>query len=158
MRPMASEDKRFSWSVRSVVMVALVNVMVFLGLVAVLERGTRLLVGLKWGETAYLKFGVKYPAVNFSHVGSQFYRDTGDYLVFHPMVHSSVEWAKGPVRINKFGFRGRDFALEKPQEVFRIITMGESSTFGFHVSDDNAWPYLINEKFKGRPLMVGLWR
>jgi lysophospholipase L1-like esterase len=34
------------------------------------------------------------------------------------------------VRINSYGFRGRDFSVRKPPGVLRIVCMGDSGTFG----------------------------
>jgi hypothetical protein len=133
---------------RSLPRVLLINILVFLLLAVVLESATRVFVWLKWGETAYLKYGVKYPAVNFSHVSPLYYHDMGDYLAFRPMKHPAVIWAAGEVYINQYGFRTKDFTVEKPFGIYRILAIGESSTFGFHVSDDKTWPYLLNEKYK----------
>lgn len=45
--------------------------------------------------------------------------------------------------INRQGFRGKDFTDHKDQEVVRIITLGASSTFGYHDRDDETYPYIL---------------
>ena len=57
------------------------------------------------------------------------------------------------VMINSKGFRGKDFADEKKPNVIRIVTLGASSTFGFHDRDNETYPYymeqILNMKCKG---------
>jgi hypothetical protein len=48
-----------------------------------------------------------------------------------------------PVSINKQGFRGKDFAREKPPNVIRLLTLGSSSTFGYYDKDDETYPFLL---------------
>jgi hypothetical protein len=48
-----------------------------------------------------------------------------------------------PVRINNQGFRGADFAIEKAPGTIRVLTLGSSSTFGYHDRDDETYPYLL---------------
>jgi lysophospholipase L1-like esterase len=48
---------------------------------------------------------------------------------------------------NSFGFRGKEFEIVKPKDVFRIIAIGDSCTFGFGASDDeHTYPYLLEAK------------
>ena len=62
------------------------------------------------------------------------------------------------VRINNQGFRGADFATEKAPGTFRILTLGASSTFGYHDRDDETYPYylekFLNERSHGRHFEV----
>ena len=52
-----------------------------------------------------------------------------------------------PIRINSVGLRGPDFAPVKPAGVYRIICMGESSTFGFFDRDEFTYPALLGQMF-----------
>lgn len=67
------------------------------------------------------------------------------------------KWTESPdrrtsyrVRINNHGFRGDDFTVEKAPGTIRILTLGASSTFGYHDRDDETYPYLL-----GRELNAG---
>jgi lysophospholipase L1-like esterase len=51
-----------------------------------------------------------------------------------------------PVRINNHGLRGEDFTVEKPPGTFRILTLGASSTFGYHDRDDETYPVLLERE------------
>ncbi len=53
-----------------------------------------------------------------------------------------------PVRINKWGFRGKDFELEKPEGRFRIICLGDSVTFGWSVGDDETYPFQLEQSLR----------
>ena len=41
---------------------------------------------------------------------------------------------------NSHGFRGDEFEKEKPDDTFRIFTVGGSTTFGIGAEDDETWP------------------
>ena len=50
-----------------------------------------------------------------------------------------------PIRVNSVGLRGEDFAVVKPAGTFRVICMGESSTFGFFDRDEGTYPALTQQ-------------
>ena len=49
------------------------------------------------------------------------------------------------VHVNAHGFRGPDFTEEKAPGTIRIVTLGASSTFGYHARDDETWPVRLQE-------------
>lgn len=52
------------------------------------------------------------------------------------------------ININSLGFRGADFTKEKPENTFRIIMVGGSTTFGMGAtSDDTTIPAYLQKKF-----------
>ncbi|MEZ5786995.1 MAG: SGNH/GDSL hydrolase family protein [Xanthobacteraceae bacterium] len=55
-----------------------------------------------------------------------------------------------PVTINRHGFRGKDFSIEKPDGVIRVLTLGASSTFGFYSRDDETYPMLLEQRLNAR--------
>ena len=63
-----------------------------------------------------------------------------------------------PCRINNHGFRGADFAAEKPANTFRIMCLGASSTFGYLNTDDGTYPVvlagLLGPRLAGREIEV----
>ena len=60
-------------------------------------------------------------------------------------------WA---VHTNEHGFRSPSFSEAKPAGVFRIVCLGDSSTFGMNVNDADAYPQvlarLLEERAPGR--------
>jgi hypothetical protein len=49
------------------------------------------------------------------------------------------------IKMNNKGFRGPDIIEEKEGGVIRIVTLGASSTFGFHDNDQETYPYYLQE-------------
>lgn len=84
-------------------------------------------------------------------------QDLGGYTKFFPKENKSTKdvdtGERIPVAINTQGFRGKDFSLEKPPGIIRVLTLGASSTFGFYDRDDETYPYylekLLNERCGG---------
>jgi lysophospholipase L1-like esterase len=56
--------------------------------------------------------------------------------------------------INSHGFRGPDFETGKPKGVFRVICLGESSTFGYRNRDDATYPFILGRLFTEEKLPV----
>ncbi|HET6203710.1 MAG TPA: GDSL-type esterase/lipase family protein [Planctomycetota bacterium] len=55
-----------------------------------------------------------------------------------------------PVRINRLGYRGGDPATEKPPGVFRVACLGDSTTFGWRVREEEAYPAVLEGLLAGR--------
>lgn len=49
------------------------------------------------------------------------------------------------VRINRMGFRGKDFEIAKPYGVLRVVCLGGSSTLGYGNKDNETYPYYLEE-------------
>lgn len=47
------------------------------------------------------------------------------------------------IRINRHGFRGPDVAVPKPGGIFRILTVGDSCTWGLSVSEECPYPRVL---------------
>ena len=46
---------------------------------------------------------------------------------------------------NSLGYRGDEFTIEKPENIFRIVAIGESTTYGFGVNYSLAYPARLQE-------------
>ena len=53
-------------------------------------------------------------------------------------------------RINSLGFRGEDIALEKPDDVYRIVAIGGSTTFGVYLPWRESYPYFLQQVLRER--------
>ena len=65
----------------------------------------------------------------------------------------------GWIRINRHGFREKDFSVEKPADTNRIVVIGASTTFDTQVSsDERTWParleYWLNQAGLRYPVEV----
>src|SRR2546426_7316948 len=67
--------------------------------------------------------------------------------------HAASHFSGVDVRINSLGFRDREVVLPKPAEVFRILAVGDSVTFGFGV--DLAETYVKQLEGRLTPLAGG---
>ena len=50
--------------------------------------------------------------------------------------------------INSNGFRGPEFSIDKPDNTFRVIAVGGSTTFGIGVKDASTWPSILGDKLQ----------
>ncbi|HNQ17112.1 MAG TPA: SGNH/GDSL hydrolase family protein [Candidatus Woesebacteria bacterium] len=70
-------------------------------------------------------------------------------LVSNNIIESQLPWDSGveiKYKINNDGLNDRkNYDLVKPKNTFRIITLGDSFTFGHYVSTDNNWPEQLEE-------------
>jgi lysophospholipase L1-like esterase len=75
----------------------------------------------------------------------------GEYYKFPPnyVLRGKAGQGAETASINSLGFRGPEFQATKPQNVFRVICLGESSTFGYHDSDTGTYPFQLEQLFKG---------
>lgn len=71
--------------------------------------------------------------------------------VFTPntKTHHTTPDFKVEVRSNSLGMRSdRDIPFEKPDDVFRILLLGDSFTFGYGVNLEDSYPYLIEKNLQ----------
>jgi lysophospholipase L1-like esterase len=64
-----------------------------------------------------------------------------DFLREHPQPDSATM-----ISINAHGFRGPEITLPKPPSRFRIMTIGDSCTWGLGVSDDCSYPRVLEQE------------
>ena len=76
----------------------------------------------------------------------------------YPCDEGSTSRACIEITYNSHGFRGNEFEKEKPDNTFRIFTLGGSTTEGVGAEDDETWPahlqQIINEKITGKNIEV----
>jgi lysophospholipase L1-like esterase len=53
-------------------------------------------------------------------------------------------------RINNLGFRGEDIELQKPDDVYRIVAIGGSTTFAVYLPWEESYPYLLQQELRRR--------
>jgi hypothetical protein len=57
------------------------------------------------------------------------------------LTHRSAESGRSvEIRLNNFGLRGPDIVVPKPAGVFRIVCLGDESTLGWDVAEEDAFP------------------
>ncbi len=80
----------------------------------------------------------------------------GGYYKFPPkyVLHGAEGQGTETASINSQGFRGPEFEPAKPEGVFRVVCLGESSTFGYHNVDTETYPFLLQKSFDREGLRV----
>lgn len=78
-----------------------------------------------------------------------FMRDPGPLRFrFRPNSHGTL--VRSAISINSRGFRGREIPADKGN-TYRIVTLGESTTFGFTIDpDDKPWPEILEQIIRDR--------
>jgi len=78
-----------------------------------------------------------------------------EWIIFSPTLHYTMkpgfggEIYKTAAEINSQGFRGQEFNPEKG-DTFRVVCMGNSSTFGNGVKVEDTYPYILEQRLKGK--------
>jgi lysophospholipase L1-like esterase len=57
------------------------------------------------------------------------------------------------VNINSLGFRDREIAAAKPAGVYRIVALGDSTTFGWGVPFEQTYPKVLEARLNAHPLI-----
>jgi lysophospholipase L1-like esterase len=55
---------------------------------------------------------------------------------------------EAPVHSNALGLRNRDVSLERTSKSYRILTLGDSHTFGYAVPEEQTYPRLLENKLR----------
>lgn len=70
------------------------------------------------------------------------------YYLFRP--NEQYEWEGIPVQIGSAGFRTEEFSLPKPAGTFRILTIGDSTTFGWRVQQAETYGKQLEQLLNGQ--------
>jgi len=77
------------------------------------------------------------------------HRVAANPLMGYELVPGSVAFEDDAwYRINKDGIRDRDYSLAKPNGIFRIAAVGDSSTFGFGLELEDTWPKQLERELQ----------
>jgi uncharacterized protein YjbI with pentapeptide repeats/lysophospholipase L1-like esterase len=63
-------------------------------------------------------------------------------------VQKAQSQCPGLYNMNSEGFRGPEFIKDKPDNTYRIIAVGGSTTFGAGVTNENTWPSILEKKLQ----------
>jgi lysophospholipase L1-like esterase len=122
--------------------------------IALLEVVLRIALSLAHGGSQYYLFYGFHGMVGRVGISPWSVND-GGYYKFPPNYVLRGAAGQGDTETastNSLGFRGPDFEPQKPAGTFRVIALGESSTFGFHNTDTSTYPYLLQELFRDHAL------
>lgn len=82
----------------------------------------------------------------FDYANYERYLPDPDLLwVLKPGQRSITHFGHKPVRVNSQGMRGDEFSLQRPPGKIRIISFGDSYTYGYGVGQDDTYPALLGQ-------------
>lgn len=119
---------------------------------ALLEIGTRLIFAFRVGPSI-LSYGFTDQVLHDENVQRHENIAAGYSKYFPNQVRYDTDADTGErfvVQINRHGFRGEDFEIEKRPGVVRVVTLGASSTFGYHDREDETYPYYLEQRLRDR--------
>lgn len=89
-----------------------------------------------------------YPEHNNSFLKNLCYEYKSIIDYENPYKHLEPNQKTTTVNINEFGMRGPDITLEKPENTFRIITVGGSAMYGVYATSDiTTIPGFLQQEF-----------
>lgn len=95
-------------------------------------------------------------ARSFSHVWN---RDAASLAglpgLFQPGVRRRIAFPPQlayDVGLNSLGLRGEEVARARPDGALRVLALGDSVTFGYHVADDETWPAHLQARLRAQGL------
>jgi lysophospholipase L1-like esterase len=72
----------------------------------------------------------------------------------HPSLQTTFKG--GALSTNTWGMRGREYALEKPANTYRVVLAGDSHTMGTGVNDDQVYASVLEERLNREPPRAGV--
>lgn len=101
----------------------------------ILEVSFRIMYSLKYHNFRYMTYGLK-----------GVFKIDIDQLHGYKKIATPIE--KGDELFN--GFRTAPFSIKKPKGEYRIVALGESSTYGLNIPYEKSWPYLLEKNLNGQ--------
>ncbi len=136
---------------RAAARTALFTALAMLLALAVTEFGARALLAVRAGPRALL-YGIAAGGAQRTLARHDDQRD--GYSKYPPgAVLQDFDPVSGEafrIRVNERGFRGPAPAVPKPPGVVRVVTLGASSTFGYHARDGETWPERLQAELAAR--------
>lgn len=97
----------------------------------------------------YLTYGFKNAGLRLTYDAvpqdGYFKFKPNTYVTQGPLPHLRIR-----SRINNIGLRGNDVQVSRPERSVRVVTLGGSSTFGYHARDDHTYSALLQKRLERR--------
>ena len=139
MYPLKAKLKQ---ALRTLAPIALVTI-----LMIVFAEGLVRISAFLWSDYGAYYFSYGFVSLDGNLGISPWSTHSGGYYKFPPnyQLKGAAGQATEVASINSLGFRGPEFRPTKPKETFRIVCLGESSTFGYHNTDGGTYPVLLEK-------------
>jgi lysophospholipase L1-like esterase len=78
-----------------------------------------------------------------------FLRESENQLIEYELVPNSEGYAWGAeVKVNRHGFRDRNYNIKKPAGTYRVLVIGDSVTFGIKLPIEGTFPEILEQSFR----------
>ncbi|MEM3122317.1 MAG: SGNH/GDSL hydrolase family protein [Candidatus Pacearchaeota archaeon] len=107
-----------------------------------------LIIGFLLSETV-LRFFLAKPSYPVEQVRLSEFKDIGHELIPNIDVIDEgpiIKLKPVKVKTNSFGIRDKEYSLEKPKNIIRIIGLGDSVTFGAYIEEKDTFLNVLEEK------------
>ena len=123
----------------------IVVVISFTGVLLAAEAGLRLIEKAGIAAPFFATMGNARPPLNIRTGPGLFYS--------HPYTGYAMKpnYRRDPFElVNSLGFRGEEIALKKPEDVYRIVAIGGSTTFAVYLPWNETYPYQLQAELRKR--------
>lgn len=98
----------------------------------------------------FMVFIVMETTLRFLGYGNLIIYDPDPKLFWKPKANQNcyTKFGRKPVRVNSKGTRGNEFENYKPKNVFRIISLGDSKTFGWGLNESETYSSLLESSLQ----------
>jgi lysophospholipase L1-like esterase len=90
----------------------------------------------------FSKFGSEQERIMYIDNRATINQKTAEFVAV-PFLNFTLNPAQSD--ISKYGYRGADVEVPKPQGVYRIVVLGGSTTFGTGLKNEESWPYQLQQ-------------
>jgi len=109
------------------------------------ELGLRSLQALGIGEKTFALLGQARPPMDTKDGAGMYYMHPYNAYRLKPGYERGIT-----ERINSLGFRGEEIEKDKPEDTYRIVVMGGSTTFAVYLPWNESAPYFMQEDLRNR--------
>ena len=128
-----TNQKALMRTLRRLAIVTVVSVIIIIGMT---EFGLRLY---------FTNFGSEQDRINYIYTAAELQQQTAQFTGTPNVLYVPNPTYEGH---NSLGYRGEEFDIQKPEGTYRIVSIGESTTYGFGVNVYQAYPYLLQEELQ----------
>ena len=90
----------------------------------------------------FSNYGTENDRIRYMYSGEEIQKQTARLIGIPYALYVSNPNYQGH---NQLGYRGAETTIEKPKGIFRIVTIGASTTYGFGVNSNQAYPDVLQD-------------
>ena len=127
------DQKALLRTVRRLIVVTILSFVVILGLTEFVLR------------FYFTNFGSEQDRINYVFTADELQQQTAQFTGTPNVLYVPNPTYEGH---NSLGYRGEEFDIKKSDGTYRIVSIGESTTYGFGINVYQAYPYVLQEELQ----------